>query len=368
MLERFKPNPEDSERVSLDSLKEVVKCIFQKVSLSGEDAVEAAEVLTMTDLRGVETHGVSNMLRRYVEQYVNGEINPRPNWKIVRETPGTAVIDADRGLGIVLGRKAMDIAISKARTVGVGVVTMRNGGHLGAVGHFSMHAAQHDMVGMCATAAGTGVLPTFAAEPRFGTNPISIAAPGRKEPSFLFDAATSQIAGNKFSLAKRVGSDLLPGWIADSDGIPIMKETPVSDEGWYGGLLPLGGTRENGSHKGYGFMVMVEVLGAFLAGSVPGMFDTESFESGYKHYFAAYDIAAFTEVESFKDNMDRMLKILRETKPARGHDRVLYPGLSEYEDEQDRRANGIPLHKEVIEWFDNMVGELGIPPLHVLKK
>ena len=363
MLERFKPKPEDAERVSVESLHDVVSAIFVKMGVSDDDAKEAADVLTMTDLRGVETHGVSNMLRAYVNQFTSGQVNPRPNWRIERETPGTAVIDCDRGLGVILGRRVMDIAIEKAKTVGVGIVTMNNGGHLGAVGHFSMHAAKNDMVGMCATAAGTGVLPTFAAEARFGTNPISIAAPGNKEAPMLFDAATSQIAGNKFSLARRVGSDLLPGWIADADGTPILEETPVPEEGWYGNLLPMGGTRENGSHKGYGMMMMVEVLGAFLSGSVPGMFDVEPFESGYKHYFAAYNIEAFTDVDQFKEKMDRMLQMLRETKPAAGHDRVLYPGLAEAEDEKDRRANGVPLHKEVMEWFDNMVGELGVPAL-----
>jgi LDH2 family malate/lactate/ureidoglycolate dehydrogenase len=298
-----------------------------------------------------------------VDQYTKGMVNPTPNWSIVRETPGTAVIDADRGLGIILGRRAMNIAIEKARNVGVGIVTMNNGGHLGAVGHFSTLAAKQDMVGMCATAAGTGVLPTFAAEPRFGTNPISIAAPARDEAPLLFDAATSQIAGNKFTLAKRVGSDLLPAWIADKDGTPIMEETPVPEGRWYGSLLPLGGTRENGSHKGYGFMLMVEIFGAFLSGSVPGMFDTEAFESGYKHYFAAYNIAAFTDLDQFKDTMDEMLKTLRETKPAPGHTRVLYPGLSEHEEEQDRRVNGIPLHREVIQWFDSISAELSVPRL-----
>lgn len=366
MLEQFKPKAEDSERVSIESLSKVITAIFEKMGVSREDAIEATDVLSMTDLRGVETHGVSNMLRIYIDQYTSGQINPRPQWRIERETPGTAVINADRGLGIILGRRAMDIAIEKAKTVGVGIVTMNNGGHLGAVGHFSMHAAKNDMVGMCATSAGTGVLPTFAAEPRFGTNPISIAAPGKNEPPLLFDAATSQIAGNKFTLARRVGSDLLPGWIADGDGSPILEDTPVPEEGWYGSLLPLGGTRENGSHKGYGFMLMVEVLGAFLSGSVPGMFDTKPFESGYKHYFAAYNIEAFTDVDQFKSNMDRMLKMLKETKPARGQTRVLYPGLAEYEDEIDRRANGVPLHKEVMEWFDNMVGELNVPRLETL--
>jgi len=366
MLERFKPKTDDAKRVSYENLRIVAAAIFEKMGVSSNDAEEAADVLTMTDLRGVETHGVSNMLPAYIEQYRKGEINPNPSWKLERETAGTAVINADRGLGIILGRHAMNMAINKAKDVGVGIVTMNNAGHLGAVGHFSMIAAEQDMVGMCATAAGTGVLPTFGAEARFGTNPISIAALGKNEPPLLFDAATSQIAGNKFILARRVGSNLLPGWIADSEGTPILEETPVPENNWYGSILPLGGTRENGSHKGYGLMIMVEVLGALLSDSVPGMFDTEDFESGYKHYFAAYNIAAFTEVDRFKNSMDKMLKTLRETNPAPNHDRVLYPGLAEYEEEQDRRANGIPLHKEVVDWFGNMVKELGVPQLKTM--
>ena len=116
MLERFKPKPEDSERVTVESLHEVVCAIFEKMGVSRSDSEEAANVLTMTDLRGVETHGVSNMLRAYVDQYSSGQVNPNPNWVIERETPGTAVINADRGLGIILGRRAMDIAIEKAKT------------------------------------------------------------------------------------------------------------------------------------------------------------------------------------------------------------------------------------------------------------
>lgn len=127
--------------------------------------------------------------------------------------------------------------------------------------------------------------------------------------------------------------------------------------------LPLGGTREMGSHKGYGLALMSEVLGTMLSGALPSMVDREG---GSKHSFAAYNIAAFTDVDDFKEKMDRMLKLLRETPPAPGHDRVLYPGLSEYEEIQDRRENGIPLHKEVIEWFDDICSELSIPRLRMM--
>ncbi len=362
MLERFKVPKQDQVRISEGSLRQTVAEIFEKMGVSSEDAAEGADVLTMTDLRGVETHGVSNMMRSYVQQYNDGRINPTPNLRTVREFPGTATIDADRGLGIIVGRRGMNLAIEKARNVGVGVVTMSNSGHAGAVGHFAMLAAEADMVGMCITAGGASVLPTFGAEGRLGANPVSIAAPAKSEPPLLFDAATSAVALNKLELARRVGSDLLPGWIAEPDGSPILEETAPRERGQFFGL-PIGGTREQGSHKGYGFNLMVEVLGALLSGSVPSMLDSEPYGSGFKNYFAAYDIAAFTDLDAFKEHMDQMLRTLRTTKPAPGHERVIYPGLSEFEEERDRRANGIPLHQEVVRWFDGISGELSVTPL-----
>jgi L-2-hydroxycarboxylate dehydrogenase (NAD+) len=361
ILERFKVPATDQVRVAEVALRQTVTRIFEKIGLSHEDAAEGAEVLVMTDLRGVESHGVSNMLRVYVRGYTGGTLNPRPNWRIIRESPSTATIDADKGLGVIMGPKAMRLAIEKAKNVGMGVVTMCNSGHLGAVGHHAMLAAQQDMVGMCMTAAGISVVPTFAAEVRLGTNPISIAAPAKQQPPVLFDVATSAVAGNKIGLAARVGSNLLPGWITDKEGNPIMEETPVLPRGQYF-QLPLGGTREQGSHKGYGLALMVEILCTVLSGAIPNMLES----TGAKHYFAAYNIAAFTDVDAFKEMMDRMLEHLRNTRPAAGQERVLYPGLSEYEEEQERRVHGIPLHKEVIEWFAGITRELSLPPLQTL--
>ena len=146
----------------------------------------------------------------------------------------------------------------------------------------------------------------------------------------------------------------------DMEGTPQMQETPPNDYGGFLGLT-IGGTREQGSHKGYGFSLMVEVLGAMLSGSVPSMFDETPRESMFKNYFAAYNIEAFTDLDTFKDNMDQMLDTLKNTKPAPGHERVLYPGLTESEDERDRRANGIPLHKEVVQWFRDTCAEMEIP-------
>ena len=178
----------------------------------------------------------------------------------------------------------------------------------------------------------------------------------------LFDAATSAIAGNKIRLAIRLGSPLLPGWVTDKEGNPITEEKPVFDRDEYH-QLPLGGTREQGSHKGYGLALMAEVLSTVLAGALPTMLAPGS---GSKNHFAAYNIEAFGDVEQFKDTMDRMLETLRTAPPAPGHERVLYPGLSEFEETQKRRATGIPLHKEVLQWFGECTRELGVPPLPTL--
>ena len=212
------------------------------------------------------------------------------------------------------------------------------------------------------TAGGLAIAPTYGGEAKLGTNPIAIAAPARNEAPFLFDVATSAIAGNKHQLAARVGATLLPGWIAEVDGTPITEETPVRKKNEYLGL-PFGGTREQGSHKGYGFSMMSEILATLLSGSIGNMLDENV---GARHHFAAYDIGAFTDLEKFKDNMDDTLRTLKNTKPAPGQDRVYYPGLPEHEDEQDRRKNGIPLHREVIEWFEHITSELSLPALKTL--
>lgn len=365
MLERFKVPKADEVRVSEAALRTAVADILEKMGVSREEAEEGAYVLAMTDLRGVETHGVSNMMRIYVQQYNEGLLNPKPVVRTLRETSATATLDGDAGLGITHGKWAMEMAIAKARNTGVGIVVMRNSGHLGAVGHFAMLAAEQDMVGVCLTAGGSRILPTFGGEGLMGANPISIAAPAGEEAPVLFDAATSAVAMNKLSLAKRVGTDLLPRWFADIEGNPFEEEVPPPDIMTIFGL-PLGGTREQGSHKGYGLAMMVEIMTTFLAGSVPSMLDSKPWESQYKHHFAAYDIAAFTDLDRFKKDMDRMLQMLKNAKPAPGQTRVLYPGLAEYEDEKERRANGIPLHKEVVQSFHDIAAELSVPPLKTM--
>lgn len=362
MLERFRVPETDAVRVREEALRETVTQFFRKMGVPDRDSEQAADVLLLADLRGVDTHGVSNMLRAYVRDYTSGVINPRPNWKIVRETPSTATIDTDKGLGIIVAPRAMDIAIEKAKKVGIGMVAMSNARHLGMAAYHAMMALEHDMIGMCMTSCPPLVAPTFGAEPLLGTNPLAVAAPADKEPPFVFDAATSAVAGNKIGLAKRLGHKLAPGWIADEDGTPIMEETepvtPSVDQPTTMSLLPVGSTREMGSHKGYGFACIVDILGGVITG---GGYGANPGRPNFGHSVTAYSIEAFMDAAEFKRTMDEWCRMLANSKPAAGQDRVFYAGLPEAEEEIDRKANGIPLHKEVIDWFKDACGELEIP-------
>ncbi len=344
--------------MALGPLRTTAAAILSALGLTDRHAADAADVLVATDLRGIESHGV-NMLRGYLQQFRDGLLNPGPDWRIVREAPATATIDADRALGISIGRELMEMAMEKARRFGTGMVSVANCGHLGAVGHFAMLAARQDMVGVCMTASsgGVGVLPTFGAEPRLGANPIGLAAPAGREAPLLIDISASVPIANKVMLLHQAGKDVPAGWISDSQGRPIMEAGPAPPPGEFF-HLPLGSTREMGSHKGYALSLVPEVLATLLAGAMPSM---QKLRNGMKGAFIAYDISKFTDLAEFKENMDGMLSALRQTKPAPGEERVLYPGLIEHETEQDRLANGIPLSGETIEWLRTTSMELGLP-------
>jgi len=355
MVEAFKVRDEDAIRVDGNLLRTATQTLFEKCGVPADDAAVAADVLVMADLRGVDSHGVSNMLKTYLERYGDGTQNARPSWRIVSERASIANIDADLGLGTIIAPKAMAIAIEKARHTGVGVVTVYNCGHLGMAAYHAMLALPHDMIGMCMTAAGAQVIPTFGREPKLGTNPIAIAAPAGEEPPWVFDMATSIVPVNKVRNARRMGALLPPGHIADADGNPIMEPALAPPDFL---LLPLGSTREMGSHKGYGLAAAVEVLCSILSGA--GWATTRP-RWYFRHYLAAYDPSAFGDVAEFKRNMDGYIRDLKSTPPAPGHDRVLVAGQPEYEMYQDRSVNGIPLHHEVVDWFRSVCAEYDVP-------
>ena len=355
MLKRFLVPEKDQVLVTEAAARSATQSIFEKMGMSEEDAVIATDVLITSDLRGCESHGVSNMLRNYVAMYQADRMNPRPEVKTLRETPVSATWDADTGLGIQVGPKAMKLAIEKAETTGIGAVAIQNCGHVGKLAYYPLMALQHDMIGICMVSAGGRLqVPVFGSETVFGTHPIAWGAPADKQPPFVFDVATTQVAANKLMLTRRIGSQLEPGWITDLEGNPIMD--PV-DSPNYGGfyMLPFGGTRENGGHKGYGFATIVDIMSGILSGNGPGFL---AGDNKHSQFVMAIKIDLFLDAVDFKSDMDKLLERLSTMKPAAGHERVYYAGLIEHEETIKRKRDGIPYHREVVEWFNTAAGEL----------
>jgi len=358
MLERFLVPEKDRVYVQHEKMREATRIIFEKCGQSPEDAALSADVLMTSDLRGCESHGVSNQLRVYVQMYGDQEINPTPNLQVTRETDVTANIDGDEGLGLHVLPKAMEMAIEKADKHGMGAVTVHSSRHIGMLAYHSMMPLEHDMIGITTTAGNPlSMVPTHAGEVKFATNPWAWAAPARNEAPFVFDVATTQVAGNKLRLAQRIGAPMDPAWVADSEGSPIMEETPLPDDYM---ILPFGGTREQGSHKGYGFAAASEIMSTILSGMGAGFLLPMKPRTIMGHYVQAIKIDGFTDPEKFKDDMDDFLGGLKNTKPAPGHDRVVYAGLPEAEEIEIRKRDGIPYHQEVIRWFDSIKGELNL--------
>lgn len=357
MLEHFHVPEEDKVFVKEEDLRQTTSDVFAAMGMPREDADLAADGLVTADIRGCETHGVSNMLRNYVQMFRDGRINPTPNWKITNETSAVATIDADKSHGLVMCPKAMDIAVEKAKKVGIGAVTIHNSQHAGMMAYHAMRAMPHDMIGYAITGGGAVMVPTFGAEPRVGAVPHAWAVPADKMPPFVLDISSSSVAANKLGLLRRTGAPVLPGLVADEHGTPIMDEREVPEQTR---LLPWGSTRELGSHKGYGMAVIGQVFSGILSA---GLFGVTNPPGNGAQFVAAFSIDAFRDVQEFKSSMDEFLTYLVDTPPAPGHDRVYYAGLPEHEETEKRRAEGIPLHREVVEWYDSISSELDLEPL-----
>ena len=353
MLKQFKVPDDIAVRVQGDIVRAAVEDIFTRLGMPDDDARQSADTLLYADLRGIDSHGVSNMMRSYVAGLQSGDINPTPEWKLERDAPAAATIDCDGGLGLTVGPQAMQLAIDKAQQMGVATVVANNGRHFGAAAYHAAMAIPHDMIGISMTVGGLMVAPTHGAKAMVGLNPLSIAAPAGEEPPFIFDASMSSVAGNKVRLAQRLGEDLLPGWVAMPDGTPIMEPQPVPEEFL---MLPLGGTREIGSHKGYSLAMGIDILSGIMANAGTALHRF----NGVGHHFTVFNISAFTDVDEFKGHMDTYLKALRETPTAPDADRVIYAGLEEHEAEIERSERGIPFHPEVIEWFQSCLSDLGL--------
>ena len=359
VLERLK-HVENPTYVRSEPLTDFVASLFSAAGMPADEARQAADVLVDADLNGIDTHGVGyNIEFHYLWGLSSGHINPTSEYRVVHETPSTAVVDADRGMGLVVGQFAMKVAIDKAQVAGSGCVAVPNSSHFGPAGYYARMALPHDMIGVTMSSGGPiVVVPTFGRDPWMGTNPIAVAAPAGSEPPFVLDMATSTVAYGKLAIAAAFGVEVPDGWALDDQGRPL---TSFSSTEAIHGQPPLGGTREQGSQKGFGLAMVADILGAVLPGErVSGL--VEGPRNGrFCHYFQAIRVDAFRPVADFKADMDEMLRAIVKLPTAAGHDRVLYPGLPEHEEYQKRIAGGIPLPENVIAYLKRAADEMGVP-------
>ena len=343
------------QKYSYQQLFDFTKAILQKIGCSEEHASISAKVLLSADLRGIDSHGVAR-LSGYVRLWEVKRVNTNPTLKIIHETPSTAVVDGDSGLGLVVAPYAMQVAIDKAKNVGTGWVSVQNSNHFGIAGYHAMMALQHDMIGIAFTNASPLVSPTFSVERLLGTNPICVVIPAGEEPPFVADLATTTAANGKLEILQRKGGVAPLGWIQTKEG---KSSTDPHELKAGGALLPLGGDREHGSHKGYALGAIVDIFSAVLSGANYGPWvppfpayvpmPDEQPGKGIGHFFGAMRVDAFRPAADFKLHMDKWIKRFRNAKTIKGEEKVLIPGDPEREMEDERMKNGIPLLKPVVE-------------------
>ena len=338
-------------------VREQIVTILDSWGMDPEIVRTTAEVMVETDLAGVDSHGVS-MLMDYENSKSKGKLNLKARPRVVKETAVTALVDADAGLGHPAAVMGMKLAVAKAKAMGVGVVSVFNSHHFGAAGYYAALASREGLVGLVTSATRSiAVVPTRAAVPVLGTNPIAFAAPARRNRAFLLDMATSSVANNKIKVYELNGRQLPAGWVLDGQGQPITEPAEaleiVYSKKKGGGQTPLGGTAEMSSHKGYGLALMVHILGGTLSGASfsPIRVKTQkpSDPDRLGHFFLAIDPKAFRPEGAFEEDLDAVIDVLHGTAPVDPAQPVLVPGDPETASRERRLREGIPLPVSLLE-------------------
>ncbi|WPU95089.1 Ldh family oxidoreductase [Mucilaginibacter sabulilitoris] len=323
--------------------------IFLAIGCSTEHATLAADVLLRSDLRGIDSHGVAR-LSGYVRLWEKNRINATPNIQIAHETPTTATVDGDAGLGLVVAPFAMQVAIQKAEQYGSGWVSVRNSNHFGIAGYHALMAVEKDMIGFAMTNASPLVAPTYSSERLLGTNPMCYAFPAGHYPPVVVDLATSAAANGKLEIAQRLGKQVPEGWIQDKKGNYTTDPHALKTGG---ALLPLGGDRDHGSHKGFGLSATVDILSAVLSGANYGPWvppfvafldpPENPVGKGIGHFVGAMRVDGFRPVDEFKASLDNWIARFKTSVTVDPTQKVIIPGEPELEAEAHRATHGIPL-------------------------
>jgi LDH2 family malate/lactate/ureidoglycolate dehydrogenase len=325
---------------------------FAKMGVPRDEAEICADVLMESDRRGIESHGCNRFKPIYIDRMNDGIQKPVTEFEILKETPTTAVVDGHDGMGMVVGYKAMRMAIEKAKKYGMGMVAARNSTHYGIAGYYASMAVKENMIGITGTNARPSIAPTFGVENMLGTNPLTFGLPTDEDFPFMLDCATSITQRGKIEYFAREGKPTPAGMVIGHDGTAMTDSHKILDDLVSGqaALAPLGGIGEElGGYKGYGYATVVEILSAALqAGSFMKML-TGIGESGGKtpyrlgHFFMAIDTEAFMGADTFKKTAGDILRALRASTPAPGETRIYTAGEKEYLTWLERRDKGVPV-------------------------
>ncbi|TDG36728.1 Ldh family oxidoreductase [Pedobacter changchengzhani] len=355
--------------ITEQKLRTFTYSIFKRMGCSDEHATLATDVLIKSDLRGIDSHGVAR-LSGYVRLWEKKRINPTPNVKIVHETPTTATVDGDAGLGLVVAPFAMKIAIEKAEKYGSGWVSVKNSNHFGIAGYHALMAVEKDMIGISMTNASPLVAPTFSSERLLGTNPMCYAFPAGKYPPVVVDMATAAAANGKLEIAQRANENIPSGWVQNRNGENSNNPNELKSGG---SLLPLGSDKDHGSHKGYGLSATVDILSAVLSGANFGPWvppfvaflepPTDPVGEGIGHFLGAMRVDGFRPTQDFKDNLDIWITRFKNAETIDPDKKVIIPGEPEYAFERERKINGIPIIDVVVNDLNVLAEKLGVEKL-----
>jgi LDH2 family malate/lactate/ureidoglycolate dehydrogenase len=355
-------------RVPAKLIREQLESVLRSWGMSEAHAGTTAEMMLETDLRGVDSHGIS-MLPTYDREFRAGRMNMRPSFKTLRDGPAMALIDADASLGHPVSVYAMNMAVDKCRASGVAVVSVVNSHHFGAAGCYSRIAADRGVIGMVTSATrGVTMVPTFGAEPVMGTNPLAFAAPAKRNPPFQLDMATTTVAAGKVKVYKLNHKPLPPGWVVDANGQTVTDP----EEAFHyvfdrpeGGITPLGGAKESGGHKGYGLAVMVHILGGVLAGAsfspLRNKTQKPSDPHNLGHFFMAIDPRAFRAEGEFEHDLDQVIDVLHHARPADPAQPVLVAGDPEMATRAERLRDGVPVPDDLMDQLRAVARSANVP-------
>ncbi|WP_420392958.1 Ldh family oxidoreductase [Acuticoccus sp.] len=352
---RLSPEGSDAYRIDPNALEAFVADMLRRTGVPAEDAAIAAASLVGADVRGMNSHGMIR-LPVYVRRLKAGGFNPVTTVNVVREGPSTALIDGGNGLGSVLTTRAMDLAVQKARSTGIAAVGIRNSNHNGENAFYVQRAVAQDMIGI-ATTNGSPIMPVWGGRtPLTGPLPIAIGVPAKRHRPIVLDAALGMSSRGKILYYAEKGMELPEGWLVDAEGEPTRDPNWVRKGGW---ILPIGG------HKGFGLILACEILSGLLTGGSFGteltnLYDDLDTPQRNGHFVAAIDIAAFTDVASFKARMDEYIEMMKASELVPGTDEILMPGEIEFRKADDARANGIVLARNVMDEVLAAARELGL--------